>query len=299
MRSWCRHVGQGRVLQLASKSHLNRIVKVNIFGRPTRRGRGITDSYDKYCLSTNVSLLEHIYRAWRAVRRKSLERSRRAKPWGASWAPGPGTKTKWSFMGTHSQSSTKLGKLIESGATRCHHVAEVHKRTIIVDFEPCFFNFLQIFPITLKGGWIHQVSTPQLKLKQLIPDNPLHQWSKYNFKQRLFSFEENRSQECGSHRLSSMLKYPREIEKSSGISHLDISSAMAFSSRGTHSMAILILNSRQNQKSSPAKTFYGSLELPRLMIPKRFIASVWRTTNLSLHWATTDWRQRVTPKSSR
>jgi hypothetical protein len=69
----------------------------------------------------------------------------------------------------------------------------------------------------------------------------------------LFSFEEKYVARMWTPTIVKHVEISSGDKKSSGTSHLDISSAMAFSSWGTHAMIILILNSRQKRKSSLAK----------------------------------------------
>ncbi len=136
----------------------------------------------------------------------------------------------------------------------------------------CVISFLQIFPIRRKGALIQQ---------------------------RLFSFEEKRSIVCGPHLISNQLKYEQQMDQSFGIDILEISFAKALDSRGTHSTEIVILCKSQNQNSSRAKVFKGSLGLPLLIIPRRFIASTCKTTNFPLHLLRSACKHRLTPNNSR
>jgi hypothetical protein len=67
------------------------------------------------------------------------------------WA-APGMKIVESFLGIHIQSTMNSEKIVASGATRCYHVVEVHRGTIIVGDEGCILSFLHILPMSLNGG---------------------------------------------------------------------------------------------------------------------------------------------------
>ena len=69
--------------------------------------------------------------------------------------------------------------------------------------------------------------------------------------------------------------------------------------RGTHSIEMVILYWRQNQKEYLTKILRKNLGLPRLMILRRFIVSIWSTPILPLHCSSRDWMHRVTPINSR
>ena len=86
--------------------------------------------------------------------------------------------------------------------------------------------------------------------------------------------------------------------QSSGMSILEMSSAKAFSSRGTHSTEIDIRWRKQNQKSCLAISLIGSFELLRFTIPIKFCASTYSTTNLPSNLCTKDYKHLHAPKSS-
>ena len=153
----------------------------------------------------------------------------------------PAMKREGSFLGSHNQSTILSEKCNPSAAIRCHHVEDIHSGTIIVAFAPCDFSFLHFFPIRLGGVLINQLSKFQSNAKPFTPDVPLHQWREYNLSRRLFSFVEKISIVWGPHLKSNMSKKGREIEESSGINHLEISSAKALASRWTHPIEIMIL----------------------------------------------------------
>jgi hypothetical protein len=89
------------------------------------------------------------------------------------------------------------------------------------------------------------------------------------------------------------------MNQSSGINHLEIPSVEVLDSQGTKSTEMMITCEKQNQRSSRTKAFKDNLGLPLLVMPRRFMASTCKTTNLRLHWLTIDCKHSMTPKKLR